>query len=143
MIVDITELFGEVESDLKVDDTQLDFEATKNPLIAAKYLKHLSHSNMAYARLLSRYNKLKLDKRQYYLGQASPEVYKKKPFHLKLTKSEVDQYLDADEELRLIQEKLEILKVNVSYLEGIVKAINTRSWDIRNAIEYRKFMVGV
>lgn len=143
MITDITEIFDEVERDLAINNDKLDFEAAKNPVLSAKYLKILAESNMAFARLLSRYNKLKLEKRQYYLGQAPAEKYKEKPFHLKLTKGEVEAYLDADQELRLIQEKLEIIKVNIGYLEGVVKAINTRSWDIKNSIEYKKFMVGM
>lgn len=143
MLTDITEIFEQVEQDVRIDDSRLDEEAAKNPLLAAKYLKILAQNNMAYARLTSLYNKKKLEKRQYYLGQASAEVYKEKPFHLKLTKSEVNEYLDADNELRTIQEKLEIVKVNVGYLEGVVKAINSRTWDVKNAIEYKKFMAGI
>ena len=31
--------------------------------------------------------------------QASPDVYKQKPFNLKIMKSDIDKYLESDEDL--------------------------------------------
>jgi hypothetical protein len=39
--------------------------------------------------------------------------------------------------------KLEYQKEKIDYLENVLKSINGRQWNIRGAIEWRKFINGV
>src|SRR5690606_23836731 len=96
--------------------------------------------------LLQRYRfqlkKLYQDKRDYYLGRADPEVYKAKPFDLKILKSEVDSYIEADDEIRDLTLKIEIQTEKLNYLDNVLKQVANRGFMIRNALEFQKMMNG-
>tara|TARA_B100001059_G_C17692133_1_gene505529 strand:- start:657 stop:947 length:291 start_codon:yes stop_codon:yes gene_type:complete len=83
---------------------------------------------------------------EYYTGKMPEESLKElnwQPFQLKVLKQDIDKYLESDDDLILIQHKLTYQQEKVSYLESIVKSISQRNWEIRNAIEWRKFINGV
>ena len=82
------------------------------------------------------------DKWEYYTGKSPPEVYQEKPFDLKILRTDVPIYLDADPELQEIGQKEEYIKMMVEYTERILKEINNRNWTIRNTIEWKKFLHG-
>jgi len=60
----------------------------------------------------------------------------------KVLKSDVYIYLDADKELQEADQKKEYLKQVVNYLERVLREINNRNWNIRNTIEWKKFIHG-
>lgn len=86
---------------------------------------------------------LKRKKVEYYLGKASPDIYKDKPFNLTLVKSDLPIYVDSDDEMCDLELKMSYQQGIVTYLESIIKEINNRNWTIRNAIEWRKFTNGI
>jgi hypothetical protein len=86
---------------------------------------------------------LRLKKWNYYLGRAPAEEYKKKPFQLSVLKSEVQQYIDADDEIRELEDMIEVKQAIVDFLEGAVRAVSGKQWHIKNAIEFLKFKNGV
>ena len=65
-----------------------------------------------------------------------------KPFDLKILKADVGMYIDADIEYQEITQKEEYIKTMVDYLERILKQITARQWEIRNTIEWKKFLHG-
>ena len=80
---------------------------------------------------------------EYYTGKADPAVYQAQPFDLKILKSDVGIYLDADKDLQeALGQKEAYLETVVSYLEKVLREINNRNWNIRNAIEWKKFIHG-
>ena len=70
------------------------------------------------------------------------EVYQAEPFDLKILKSDVHIYLNADEELQKLGQRTEYLNVIVVYIERVLREINNRNWNIRNTIEWKKFLHG-
>jgi len=64
------------------------------------------------------------------------------PFDLKILKQDLDKYLDGDADLILEKQKITYQEEKVSYLESVLKSINNRNWEIKNAIEWRKFLNG-
>ena len=79
---------------------------------------------------------------EYYTGKADPSVYREKPFDLKVLKNDVHIYINADEDIQKIQAKIIYQEAIVNYLEQILRMINTRSFTIKNAIEWRRFTSG-
>ena len=71
------------------------------------------------------------------LNDINREVWAKK-----VLKSELDTYIDSDTEM--IQELLQLAmqEEKVNYLTSIIKRIENRNWEIRNAIEWNKFQAG-
>ena len=69
-------------------------------------------------------------------------IKSEKPFQLKLLKTDLHIYLDSDEKLCELKEKVDAQKQKVSYIESVIKSLETRSFQITNAINWRKFTAG-
>tara|TARA_A100000164_G_scaffold185255_1_gene164500 strand:+ start:281 stop:709 length:429 start_codon:yes stop_codon:yes gene_type:complete len=138
----LEELQEQVDKDLKINDTELDLESLKTPQLHNKYLKHYNNFKLLMTRAESDYKILKRVKWEYYTGKASPQVYQQKPFNLKIMKSDIDKYLESDEDLIKAKQKIDYLETVVNYLDRTLKIIGGRDWQIRNSIEWRKFTSG-
>jgi hypothetical protein len=81
---------------------------------------------------------------EYFSGKADPEVYIENPFPKKIRDKEtLAKYMDADEKLSSVSLKIEYYSTMLEYLESILKMISQRTFQIKNAIEYQKFMAGL
>ena len=137
------ELQALAEKDLKINDTELDLESLKTPQLHNKYMKF--HNQ--YVNLLKKAEqdlaRLTREKWEYYTGNADPSVYQVKPFNLKILKQDVDKYLKADDELIKLEQKVTYVQSVVDYLDRTIKIISNRGFQIKNAIDWRKFTSGV
>ena len=138
----LEELQEQVDKDLKINDTELDLESLKTPQLHNKYLKEYNNFKLLLSRAESDYKILKRFKWEYYTGKSSPQIYKDKPFNLKIMKSDIDKYLESDEDLIKAKQKIDYLETVVNYLDRTLKTISSRDWQIRNSIEWRKFPSG-
>ena len=55
----------------------------------------------------------------------------------------IQQYTDADSDMIDLNLKMAYQQEIVDVIDAIMKEINSRQWNIRNAIEWRKFENGV
>tara|TARA_Y100000004_G_scaffold94979_1_gene106402 strand:- start:495 stop:827 length:333 start_codon:yes stop_codon:yes gene_type:complete len=79
----------------------------------------------------------------YYKGKAPSSVYKEMPFDLKLTtKEEISMFIDADEDICKLQYKIGYIETVLTFLDGVLRQINNRNFQIKNAIEWEKFKSG-
>ena len=140
--MNIDELYNEIERDLKIDDTELDLESIRTPQLHNKYLKIYTTHSLQLKRLQDEYKILYRVKWEYYTGKASPETYKEKPFDIKVLRTDVGIYIDADVDLQQLSQKVTYTKQITDYLERILREINNRNWTIRNTIEWKKFLHG-
>lgn len=134
-----------VERDMKVDDTQLDLESLKIPQLHNKYLNFLQEERFNLKKMGFDFASLRRSKWEYYTGKMSEEDLEEKgwePFDLKILKSDIDMYLDSDNDMILMKQKITYQEEKVFYLESVIKEIGQRNWEIRNAIEWRKFVSG-
>ena len=140
--MDLEELQKQVDVDLRIDDTELDLESIRTPQLHNKYLKLFTKYSLQLKKVKDDYDGLYKFKWEYYTGKATLSVYKAEPFDLKVLKSDVHIYLNADEELQKLGQRQEYLNVVVVYLERVLREINNRNWNIRNTIEWKKFLHG-
>ena len=140
--MDLETLQNQVDVDLKIDDTELDLESIRTPQLHNKYLKLFTKYSLQLKKVKDDYDGLYKFKWEYYTGKATLSVYKAEPFDLKVLKSDVHIYLNADEELQKLGQRQEYLNVVVVYLERVLREINNRNWNIRNTIEWKKFLHG-
>ena len=139
---EITEMW---DKDSKIDETELDSESLRTPQLHSKYLNFLTDEKLKASKLEYDYNRLKKYKWLYYTGKLSEEEladFGWEPFQLSILKTDIDRFLNADEELQLISNKLEYQKSVIYYLENIIKVISNRQWNIRSAIDWIKFTNG-
>ena len=54
----------------------------------------------------------------------------------------MDMYLGSDDDLIKIQSKMDYFQVMLNYLDSILKNITNRTYQIKNAIEWQKFIRG-
>ena len=124
------------EKDSQLNDEKLDHDSLEIPKLHAKYLR-------LYNSFTTLRDQAELDVKrtyrirwEYYTGKAE------KPFPLKLIKTDVPIYLEADEVYAKSVLKLKYYNQMVEALKAIMQAINNRSFYIKNAIEFAKFLKG-
>ena len=140
--MNLEELQSLAEKDLKIDDLELGDESLKTASLHQKYLNIYNTFRQLHLMNEGTYNVLKRKKWEYYGGKADPEVYRDNPFDHKILKQDIPIYLDSDEELIKAKQKVEYYKMCMDSCERILKQIQARGWDIKNAIEWRKFVDG-
>ena len=138
----LEELQQSVDRDFALDDTELDTESIKIPLLHNKYLQHFNKFSLLLKKAEYDQKVLKRQKWEYYTGKADPSVYKEKPFDLKVLKADVHIYMESDEELQKADQKEAYLRQVVNYLEQVLRSINSRNFVIKNAIDWARFTSG-
>ena len=140
--MNLEELQNLADKKLKINDTELDLESLKTPQLHNEFLKHLTNYKLMLSRAETEYNTLKKDKWEYYTGKADASVYAEKPFDLKILRTDIDKYLDADIDLQKAKQKVDYLNTTVDFLDRTIRQIGNRGFTIKNAIDWRKFTSG-
>jgi len=133
------------QEDLLIDETQLNIESSRTPQIHSKYLNFLMDEKLKLAKSQSDFKIIKKKKWLYYTGKISEEELREEqwePFELSVLKTDIDKFLEADDDIQLISSKLKYAEVVVEYLESVIKIINNRQWNIRAVIDWLKFTNG-
>ena len=140
--MDLEELQILAEKDLKINDTELDLESLKTPQLHNKYLKHLNKFKLLLSKSQIDYYTMRKEKWEYYTGKAPAQVYAEKPFNLKILKTDIDKYMESDDELVKLKSKVEYIQTVIDFLDSTIKQISNRGFQIKNAIDWRKFTSG-
>ena len=61
----------------------------------------------------------------------------------KVLKNDLAMYISSDEEIIELMDKIGYLEIVIKYIDGVIKSIDNRGWDIKNAIEWKKFEAGM
>ena len=131
------------ERDSQIDPDNLHDESLKIPQLHAKYYTLYNTITLLKEKAKESYNKVKLERYNYYTGKADPEVYEEEPFPYKVReKDAIQRHMDADEKLNRLDIKLRYYDVMLRFLEEIIKTISNRTYQIKNAIEWHKFQAG-
>jgi len=76
------------------------------------------------------------------LSREELEKLKWEPFELNILKTDVDKFIEADDDIINLEGKIAEKKEMVNYLDGVIKIVNGRQWNIRSAIDWIKFTNG-
>ena len=129
--------------DSKVDDVMLDNASLAIPQLHQKYLTLLTEFNLLQKKKSQDLKKLQHKKWLYYSGKAPPEEYEDKPFHYKVMKSDVPNWVAIDDDICKVEMQLDYYNVVIRTLEDILKQVHQMSYNIKNAIQWRAFVNGV
>lgn len=142
----LDDLKNEWDKDCEIDPLHLDDESLKTVKLHAKYVRLLIDARMKKSALNMEYNNMRQIRFRYYRGELTREElaqYNWPQYQgVKPIKSAMDELLEGDENLTKIAIKVEYLETMVYFLESIMNGIKSRGWDIKNAIEYKKFLAG-
>ncbi|MDX8384524.1 MAG: recombination mediator protein UvsY [Ghiorsea sp.] len=130
----IERLKAQVESDLRIDNNNLNVSASTVPLLYSKYLNLLMDTQM----------KMSMAKADYDSAYSKKYLYYRNDYNVILkNKAEIDILISGDEDLSSKQFKLEYMKNMARYLESVLKMVSGLSFLIRDSIEWQKFKEGV
>lgn len=142
----LEEISQEWIKDAKIDTTELDIESIKIPQLHSKYLKIYFEERRRLKGLEFQSKEMYLNKYEYYNGRLSDEELKNlnwEPFMKRLMKNEVDLYLESDKDIIANNMRIVNQKEKLDMLEEILKNLNQRNFQIKNAIDWKKFTQGV
>ena len=129
--------------DSQIDPDNLHDESLKIPQLHSKYYTLYNTISLLREKARESYNKVKLERYNYYSGKASAEVYAEDPFPYKVReKDALQRYIEADEKLSAIDMKIRYYDVMLKFLEEVIKNISNRTFQIKNAIEWHRFQAG-
>ena len=140
----LEELQQEARDDLKIlDQERLDQESYKNQNIKPKWLEYRTHFDQLLIMVKANHQKMYREKWEYYGGKSDAKIYAAKPFDLRVLKTDLQMYINSDEEILNLQGKISYYESIIKYVDGVIKSIDNRGWDIRNATEWKKFEAGM
>ena len=131
------------KKDSKIDEVLLDEAALRIPQLHHKYLTLHSEYSLLVKKKQQELRTLEHKKWLYYSGKAAPEEYEEKPFEYKVMKSDVNNWIAVDEQIQRVEMQIDYYNTTVNVLSEILKQVHQLSYNIKNAIEWRRFTNGV
>ena len=132
------------EKDAAMDQTEPGKELIKIPTLHNKYLSILTKHKIAAKKAHFDYLRLRKIKVEYYSGRMDQEELDARgwtPFQFVL-KSDINAYLEGDDDLIKMLEKKVYHEESVSVLESIMNELKNRHWELKSFIDWEKFIGG-
>ena len=139
------ELLNMWAKDSVIDRTEPGKELINIPQLHSKYLTILSKHRLLAKEADFKYNKIKKIKWEYYTGKLDDgqlKHYGWEPFPFVL-KSEINTYFDSDEDLNKALANKIIYEEVVEICQSILKELNSRTFQLRDFIQWERFIQGV
>jgi hypothetical protein len=142
--MDLEVLKETAKTDLPISDFErIDQESYKNQVIKQKWLDFKADFELLLVKTKTDHQLLYRQKWEYYGGKAEAKVYAAKPFDIKVMKTDLVMYIQSDEDILKISNKIGYYEACVDYCKGVIKSIDNRGWDIKHSIEWKKFEAGM
>ena len=131
------------KKDSQIDDVLLDEAALRIPQLHHKYLTLHSEYTLLAKKKGQELKQLQHKKWLYYSGKADPKEYEDNPFPHKVMKGDVNNWIAVDEQIQKVEMQIDYYNTTVNVLSEILKQIGQMSYNIRAAIDWRKFTGGL
>lgn len=142
----IDDIYDEWEKDSHIDRSELGDESLKIPKLHHKYFKIFTHERLTLRKYEAELKQLRLDKHEFYTLGPTEETHEKGwklPPQGRILKSEVSNYIDADKDIVNLTLKVGIQQEKIELLQSIIKSLTNRGFNIKAAIDWEKFKVGI
>jgi hypothetical protein len=139
------EILDAWDKDAKIDRTDLAEAAANIPMLHSKYLRIYTEEKLNLVKLQFRMKKLRLAKHEFLSQGPSKETQSKGwtlPARGMILKADMPMYMEADTDIADIQLKIDLSESKLAALESIMKAINNRSYIVRDIIEWNRWTGG-
>ena len=133
-----------ISEDFQIDITDLGNEAVRSSELFQKYMPLYREEKRTLEKLESDRKLLISNKREYYSGNASAAVYQAKPWNGKTPATDIgfQRLFEVDKDIIAYDENLIVQRDKVAMLVDCMDEIKRRSYNIRNAIDWQKFING-
>jgi uncharacterized protein (UPF0297 family) len=144
-MINIDEIVESWREDSKIDDLNLDKENVRIPSLHSKYVGMMVDENKSLRTLIRDRAILRRLLRSYYLGKADTDDLEKlgrDQFYEKILKNELNEYMDTDELMIRINAKISTQEEKIDVLKEIIRSINSRGYQLKNAIDWHRLTMG-
>ena len=145
----VEELLLEWKKDSDIKKSKLDEESIRTAMLHAKYLEVHAAYKSRYNKLKAKLKDLEFEKRRWLKGTMTKSEmddlgwdYDPWKGMSKPMKSEMEDHLFADDDVKKVVEKLKETEVLLETLESIMQNIQWRHQSIKNAIDFMRFQAG-
>ena len=144
MSIDLESIQEMWEKDAQIDRDNLHEESLNIPSLHAKYFELYNTIFLLRKKAEQQRKNIRHERYEYFSGKSDPQGYIDDPFPKKIRdKDTMQKYLDADEKLSNSSLKIDYYDTILVYLESILKVIQNRTFQIKNAIEFMRFNAGL
>ena len=144
MTIDLDTIQKMWEKDSHIDPDNLHTESLNIPSLHAKYFELYNTLFLLRKKAEQQRKNIRHERYEYFSGKSDPEIYVENPFPKKIRdKATMEKYMDADTKVSNVSLKLDYYDTMLVYLESILKMIFNRTYQIKNALEYQRFMSGL
>jgi hypothetical protein len=123
----------EYEKDIQWEFNKMDKYLQQLPSIISKYQNHWFKLKRAYDKI----------EREHDDNWAVRFSYYKHDYDIKLTNSEIKDFLNKDIELNKYKHQAKQLFTQIEWIERCLKNLDSIRWDLKNALDYQKFIAGI
>ena len=132
------------KKDSEIDTDKYGEESIRIPQLHQRYMEFFNTFSLMKKEREGEMRGMVRQKWIYYKGKAPAKIYKDTPFDFKLTtKEEINMFIESDEEVRKLQYKIDYIEQVIFFLDGVLRQINGRNFQIKNAIEWERFQSGM
>lgn len=143
----IDEIYDMWAIDSEIDENYLGETTVATPKLHAKYIKLLVNTKLKHTKYSSDYNIMRKNKFRYYRGELSRQELQEFGWDqwqgVKPLKNEMDEFLKGDSDLNTLQVRIDYLESMIYLLESILSQIKARDWQIKTAVEWKRFLAGM
>ena len=144
MSIDLESIQEMWEKDAQIDRDNLHDESLNIHSLHAKYFELYNTIFLLRKKAEQQSKNIRHERYEYFSGKSDPQVYIDDPFPKKIRdKDTMQKYMDADEKLSNSNLKIDYYDTILVYLESILKVIQNRTYQIKNAIEFMRFNAGL
>jgi hypothetical protein len=142
----LEDIYTEWEQDANIDRSELGNEVLRIPKLHHKYFKIFTNERLILRKYEVELKQLKLEKHEFFTMGPTEETHARGwrlPPQGKILRSDVNNYIEADKDVVNITLKIGIQQEKLELLESIIKSLTNRGFNIKSAIDWEKFKVGI
>lgn len=144
MTIPLEHIMTSLEEALDIDPNSrnLDTSSLMSSRLFMLAQRFYIHEARVLEKVMAKKNKTDLFLRRYYAGELPAQFYQERPLHVKPLKSEIDVWLKADDNYIEMNSCLDEQKRKVKFIESCLDRIKSRHFEIKTAIDWRRYMDG-
>lgn len=134
--MDINELRDLLDADVKIDSTKLQYEASNNPTIYAKWLRIYSEAKREIVGLEAKRKKAMKNRLDFYTNRSDNWC------NVEYDKSELKVVMASDDDILPLDTKIAYYQMILDFASKALDIIKSRGFAIKNMIELRSLEAG-
>ncbi len=140
----IEDIMAELEPLITVDpaDRNLDQISLKIGRSFMVVQRHYIREGRYLEYLNGRFKQIDVYLRKHYAGELPPQSYRERPLNNKPLKTDLPLWVQADDMYIEMSGLLQEQKAKVKFIESCLDRLNKLGYEVKNAIDWRKYMDG-